>query len=88
MEFENLTPEQQERVNGKTPEEILALANEEGYSLSDEELDAISGGVSGWQNLKYKYLVCPVCKAPFELEKGKDFQKCPSCGEVYLVPLD
>ena len=28
----------------KTPEDILALAKEEGYELSDEELDGISGG--------------------------------------------
>ena len=29
----------------KTPEELLALAKEEGYALSDKELDAVSGGV-------------------------------------------
>ena len=28
----------------KTPEELLALAREEGYELSEEELDAVSGG--------------------------------------------
>lgn len=28
----------------KTPEEILALAQEEGYKLSIDELDAASGG--------------------------------------------
>ena len=45
MNFEDLTPEQQERArNAKTPEEILALAQEKGYELSDEELESISGG--------------------------------------------
>ena len=27
------------------PQELLALAKAEGYALSDEELDAISGGI-------------------------------------------
>ena len=89
MNLDNLTPEQIEKVKSlKTAEEIRALANEEGYSLSDEELEAISGGLSGWSDLKDKYLVCPKCKVAFELEKGKDFQKCPRCREVYLVPRD
>ena len=45
MEFNDLTPEQKERAKAcKTPEEILALAKEEGYELSDEELDGVSGG--------------------------------------------
>ena len=45
VEFNSLTPEQREKVNAcKTPEEILALAKSEGYELSDEQLDDISGG--------------------------------------------
>jgi len=36
MNFEDLTPELQEKVKAyKTPEEIFALAKEEGYELSD-----------------------------------------------------
>ena len=31
----------------KSPEELFALAKEEGYELSDDELTAISGG-SSW----------------------------------------
>ena len=47
MKFEDLTPELQEKANAcKTPEEILALAKEEGYELSDEELEGVSGGWS------------------------------------------
>ncbi|MBQ9069005.1 MAG: Nif11-like leader peptide family natural product precursor [Eggerthellaceae bacterium] len=49
MNFEDLTDEQKAKaVNAKTPEEILALAKEEGYELSDEELSAVSGGGNGW----------------------------------------
>ena len=45
MNFDDLTPEQKEKAKAcKTPEEILALAREEGYELSDEELEAVSGG--------------------------------------------
>ena len=45
MNFDELTPEQQEKARAcATPEEVLALAREEGYELSDEELDSISGG--------------------------------------------
>lgn len=45
MNFEDLTPEQQEKAAAcKTPEEFLALAREEGYELSDAELEAVSGG--------------------------------------------
>ena len=45
MNFEDLTPELQEKANAcSTPEEMLALAKVEGYELSDAELEQISGG--------------------------------------------
>ena len=45
MEFNDLSEEQKAKAaKCQTPEELLALAEEEGYSLSTEELDAISGG--------------------------------------------
>ena len=45
MDFKDLTEEQKAKARAcKTPEELLALAKEEGYELSDEELDAVSGG--------------------------------------------
>ena len=46
MNFEDLTLEQQEKAKAcKTPEDFLTLAKEEGYELSDEELEAVNGGV-------------------------------------------
>lgn len=83
MKYEGLSAEQQEKIDGKTPEEILEIAKAEGYSLSDEELDAISGGASVW----HEYVYCPRCKASFSRQEGKDWQKCPGCGEVYLKPI-
>lgn len=60
MKFEDLTPEMQEKVKACTStEEILALAKEEGYRLSDEELQAVSGGTQwdcltdGWPPLPF-----------------------------------
>lgn len=45
MDFKDLTPEQKEQIREcKTPEEIIALAKKEGYKLSDEEVESISGG--------------------------------------------
>ena len=45
MKFSDLTPEQQEKARAcKTPEDMLALAKAEGYELSDEDLEAVSGG--------------------------------------------
>ena len=47
MNFEDMTPEQQQKARAcKTPEELLMLAHEEGYELNEDELAAISGGVS------------------------------------------
>lgn len=44
-EGEELTPEQQEKARAcKTSEDVLALVKEEGLGLSDEELEAVSGG--------------------------------------------
>ena len=44
---EDLTPEQQERIKGcSDSDELLKLAMEEGYELSDEQMEAVTGG--GW----------------------------------------
>ena len=51
MEFKDLTPELKEKLAAcKTPEDVLKLAKEEGYEISDDELEAISGGTS-WRDV-------------------------------------
>lgn len=45
MDFNDLTPEQQEKAKTcKTPEDVLAFAKEEGVELTDDQLEALSGG--------------------------------------------
>ena len=54
MDFKDVSPELREKAKACTsPEEVLELAKNEGYELSDEELAAISGGF-GW-NCKHAY---------------------------------
>ena len=46
MNFEDLkNPELQEKLkSAKTAEELVALAKEQGVELTDEQLEAVSGG--------------------------------------------
>ena len=60
MDFNDLTPEVKAKLKGaETPDEILALAREEGYELTDEELEAVSGGYSWNCDDCKSYLHCP-----------------------------
>lgn len=46
MDFNELSPEQLEKAKAcKTTEEFVALAKAEGVELTDDELDAVSGGI-------------------------------------------
>ena len=68
MNFEDLkNPELQEKLKGaKTPDELLALAKEEGFELSDAELEGISGG--SWGDICWDD--CP--------DECRDNRSCPS----------
>ena len=50
ISYDDLTEEQKEKARVcKSPEELFALAKEEGVELDDKDLEAINGGmVSGW----------------------------------------
>ena len=46
MKIEDLSPELQEKAFAcKTPEALISLAKEEGYELSEDELESIAGGL-------------------------------------------
>ena len=52
MNFADMPDSIRERAKAcKSPEELLALAKEEGYELSDEDLDAVNGGDS-WEDMR------------------------------------
>lgn len=60
VNFDDLTPEQQEKVRAcKTTEDLVALAKEEGYELSDEDLEAMAGG-SIWGDIVDGIVGCPM----------------------------
>lgn len=53
MDFKDMdiSPELREKAKACTsPEELLALAKKEGYKLSEEEMEAVSGGRSMWSS--------------------------------------
>ena len=78
MELKDLTPEQREKVEAcKTPEQLFALAKEEGLELSDDELAKISGG---WGKAE-----CPKCGSAdietiIDRVTGMTWHRCKSCG--------
>ena len=48
MDYSDLSPELREKAMAcTTPEELLELAKKEGYKLSEDELEAVSGGGYG-----------------------------------------
>ncbi len=59
MDLKDLSPELQEKAKAcKTVEELKALAQENGFELSDDELDAVSGGNFG-RSTCFSYVTCP-----------------------------
>lgn len=47
MDYKDLTDAQKARARAcETPDEILALAREEGWELTDQELEGVAGGWS------------------------------------------
>ena len=59
--LKGLTEEQIAKVKAcKSQEELLALAKEEGIELTDEQLEAVSGGFC---DSSPKIYACPVCKS-------------------------
>ncbi len=90
--LKGLTEEQIKKVEAcKNAEEMLALAKAEGFELSDEQLEAVSGGFcSGGESISKN---CPECNSGWtncieQYEKdGEKWYKCRCrrCGHTYNV---
>jgi bacteriocin-like protein len=85
MEFKDLTPEQIEKAKSvSSPDELLALAKEEGIELTNEDLAQVSGGKSWGGNGGVRK--CPKCgKDDFTLaytDQGEDYYRCDNCGTI------
>lgn len=84
MNFNDLTPEERELVIGKTPEQILALAKERGRVLSDEELEAISGGEMAGGRWNYR-IGCMRCNTFWKVDSLEEtWHTCPTCGNKFF----
>ena len=76
MDYKDLTETQRAKVAGaSTSEDILRIAREEGYELSDEEIEQISGG---WEQSKG----CKKCGGMVIYERALGCYICERCGEV------
>lgn len=86
--LKGLTEEQISRArNCKSNEELLALAKQEGIVLTDEQLEAVSGG--GCRDTTVSS-VCPECGATVTKEAYNDSYNvmvvsftCPKCGHKW-----
>ena len=88
MDTIGMTPEQLERVKAcETAEDILKLVSEEGYEISDAELEMVSGGSWGGGGGSSK--ACPFCGSTDTYEDTKDkgtprtVMVCASCGMTW-----
>ena len=66
----------------KSNEEILAVAKEEGLELTDEQLEAVSGG-----NCLMDF-DCPKCGQTIDYNSCDDYYNytCPHCGHKFRKP--
>jgi len=81
MQLNDLSPEQQNKASEcKSPADILALAQEEGYELTDDELDQISGG--SWMG---SALRCPFCGSSKAEPQGMHSYRCSACNQVFKI---
>ena len=81
--LKGLTEEQIRKLREcKDSKEILELAKAEGIELTDEQLEAVSGGVC-----ERKPVVCPVCNSEntkfIKEESAYDVYECLNCGNTF-----
>ena len=80
--LKGLSEEQIKKVEAcKSSEEILALAKEEGVTLTDEQLEAVSGGGCIVSTAKCDKCGSKNVKLIRSVERGK--YECKDCGNVF-----
>ena len=88
MAIEKLTEEQKEKLRGaSSTDEVIALAQEEGIELTDDQLEQISGGAT-WSDEAERYADCPYCgrRIPTDGFTGSEFEVvCDKCLGVFWV---
>ena len=86
--LKGLTSEQISKVKAcNNSEELLALAKAEGIELTDEQLNAISGGgacsvISDFVD-KINPFDCPFCGYNGKFDKDGNEITCPKCGKTW-----
>lgn len=60
-----------------TPEQIQALAKDQGAELTDDQLEQIAAGGS-WVK---KRVICPKCGRTCEVSVDATHYVCPKCGQ-------
>jgi len=83
FKLDKLSVDQQSKLdNCKTPEDVLALAAEEGYVLSDEELDQVAGGAWGADDTSG---ACPSCGSTRVSPQGMHSYECLDCHKHFKM---
>lgn len=84
MEAKNITPELRKKAEGKTAQELVELAEAEGIELTDEQLDAVSGGDIWTDGVIYD-TECTSCgKTVTWYNEADQPSHCPYCGHYFL----
>ena len=88
--LKSLTEEQIAKVRAcKTQEELLALAKQEDIELTEEQLEAVSGGCT---TPVEKFVPCPKCKS-IQVERefirnefnSETYCTCKQCGHKWIL---
>ena len=86
MRYEDLTPGQRKEMLAEgAPADILARARQEGYELTDEELDQVTGGADAWGDQKKIVIKCPSCGSDNVEPQGMHSYRCLNCHNVFNV---
>ncbi len=89
MNYEDLTDEQRARAaECRTPEELLALAKEEGIDIPDEDLEKIAGGLTWGKSRPFPPCErCGSSKVYKEVRVPPETSNyvCKDCGHTWLV---